>query len=108
VSTSAILEGHEVVRVGPLDPRSLAMWGDPDSRRVAFDTIGDVDVSTVFLGIDHGHGGIPLWFETMTFGPVGEHCWRYTTWDEAERGHAAMVRQVREGLPLDTIIEPTK
>lgn len=102
----AVLDGHEVVPLeSAMDPRYLAMWKDPEARRVARDVIADVEVSTVFLGIDHGWDGIPLWFETMTFGPVGEHCWRYTTWDEAERGHAAMVRQVREGLPLDDILE---
>ena len=54
------------------------------------DLPNDVYVSTVFLGIDHGFlgQGEPILFETMIFG--GEHDQyqdRYTTWDEAEKGH---------------------
>lgn len=52
-------------------------------RHVALDQIGDVVVSTVFLGLDHGFlQGAPILFETMIFG--GEHDGaqeRYRTWD---------------------------
>jgi hypothetical protein len=50
---------------------------------------GGVEVSTVFLGLDHNWGGgEPLLFETMIFGGEldGEQ-WRYSTWEEAEKGH---------------------
>ena len=49
-----------------------------------------VRVSTVFLSLDHNHSGIgpPILFETMVFGGKNsERMWRYTTWEEAERGH---------------------
>ena len=65
------------------------------NRRVAKDKIGDISVSTVFLGIDHGWNGKVELFETMIFG--GEHdeeCWRYATWGDAEAGHAAAVKLV--------------
>lgn len=67
-------------------------------RRVAKDMIGDVTVSTVFLGLDHSFGrGKPLLFETMVFGGEldGEQD-RYHTWEEAEKGHKNMVRRVNE------------
>jgi len=51
--------------------------------------IGDIFISTVFLGLDHSfHNNTPILFETMIFG--GEHDGfqeRYATWDEAYEGH---------------------
>jgi len=68
-----------------------------ENRRVAKDTIGDVDISTVFLGINHGFTErVPILFETMVFG--GEHneyCQRYATWQEAEEGHKRTVKMVQ-------------
>jgi hypothetical protein len=63
---------------------------------------GDVSVSTVFLGLDHnfGEGGAPLLFETMVFGLPGEDCRRYSTWAEAEEGHARIVAQVFKPTPI--------
>ena len=54
--------------------------------------IGQVEVSTVFLGLDHSFckGGDPVLWETMIFG--GEHDgeqWRYTSRKEAIAGHKA-------------------
>jgi hypothetical protein len=61
--------------------------------------IGEVRVSTVFLGIDHAWEGPPLLFETMVFGgPLDEEMERYSTWEEAERGHAVMARRVLAAL----------
>jgi hypothetical protein len=39
----------------------------PDSRRVAFDALGDFEVSTIFLGIDYNFGqdGPPVLWETL-------------------------------------------
>lgn len=54
------------------------------------------EVSTVWLGLDHGFGGgPPLIFESMTFPPPGSEAKqdqdRYVTEEEARAGHAAMV-----------------
>src|SRR5947207_774053 len=49
-----------------------------------------IDVSTVFLGIDHGWGRreLPVLFETMVFGgKLDEWQWRYCTLEEAQVGH---------------------
>ena len=63
--------------------------------------IGDVTVSTVFLGIDHSmvrpmdQEHEPILFETMIFG--GEHHnyqQRYVTWDEAKAGHLEAVKLI--------------
>jgi len=104
----AVLEGHEVVEVPFMDPRWVAMWKAKDARRVAFDEVGDAQVSTVFLAMDHQYGDGPsLWFETMAFMPCNQPCWRYATWDRAEAGHRAVVEALREGRSLDDLdIEP--
>lgn len=53
-------------------------------------TVGALIVSTVYLHVNHGYGGKPLWYETMVF-PVGKfddlYCDRYETIDEAKIGH---------------------
>lgn len=85
----------------PVPSYDLLEWGrwmeKALDRRVALDTIGDVEVSTVFLGLDHSFGGAtPILFETMIFG--GKHDGyeeRYATRDEAVEGHAVAVDMVR-------------
>lgn len=72
-----------------------------EERIVAQVTIGEVFVSTVFLGLDHNWGaGAPLLFETMVFGgEFDQYQYRYATWDEAVAGHvvaAGMVEHDRD------------
>ena len=86
-------------------PLELMEWArkfetrtDPDGEwRVGEDEIGEVSVSTVWLGLDHSFGnGPPLIFETMIFG--GEHDgeeWRYSTKEQALLGHAAALELVK-------------
>ncbi len=53
---------------------SLMSWGGwmeshRNERKVAHETIGDMNVSTVFLGLDHAWGEeSPVLWETMVFG----------------------------------------
>ena len=77
-----------------------AFFEDAEARRVGADVVGDVRVSTVFLGIDHSWGaGPPLYFETMVFGGTwDQECDRYSTWDEAAAGHAETVRRLSASL----------
>lgn len=92
-------------------PISLAecarLLADEAYRRVASTTVGPYLVSTVWLGVDHGHGapGGPVAFETMVFaadttiGTVGEavvdlDCRRYRTEAEARAGHDETVALV--------------
>jgi hypothetical protein len=89
-----ILDNRKAVRA------DLMAWGqmmqDPASKRVAETTIGDVRVSTVFLGLDHAFGGgPPMLFETMAFGgPLDKDQDRCSTWEEAEAMHEAMCKRV--------------
>jgi hypothetical protein len=79
-----------------LEPDLLtwAKWfEDGDKRRVALTEIGDVRISTVFLGIDHSFGGgAPILFETMIFeGEHDQYQERYHTLEEAMIGHEKAV-----------------
>lgn len=75
----------------------FARWFENANRHVAKTKIDDITISTVFLGLNHGFGkGPPLLFETMIFGGrFDEDMWRYSTWDEAEKGHQKAVEKVR-------------
>ena len=75
------------------------IWLNPLERRVDGTYLPNgYWVSTVLLVYDHSYGdGPPVIFETMVFPTPrrGEICERYSTVDEARRGHAEIVRQVR-------------
>lgn len=93
-----VLEHRKVI---PTD--SYAKWltqlGSSD-RQVAFTEIMDIEISTVFLGLDYNLGrGKPLLFETIVFGGVFNRVIeRYSTWEEAEEGHAEILKLVKESL----------
>ncbi len=86
-----ILDGREVV---PADLLTWALWFQEHSsdRIVAKTRIGELEVSTVFLGLGHRFGsqGPPLLFETMVFGLPDDQeiCERCSTYDQAEVQHA--------------------
>ena len=91
-----ILDGHNAVPCDDL--LAWAKWFEKTERHVADEVVGDVRISTVFLGSDHSFTGDPLLlFETMVFGGPHDQEWveRYSTWDEAEAGHKAMVAKVK-------------
>ena len=88
-------KNHELIEA------DLMTWArffeDIDNRRVANDFIGKIQISTVFLGIDHNFGkGKPLLFETMIFGGEkdGEQ-YRWHTWKEAEEGHKKILTTLK-------------
>lgn len=86
----AILNGHEVIPC-TFDEFVLCNMYAPEKsheRIVKQTKIGEVLISTVFLGINHSWGGEPIWFETMIFGGQHDgHQTRCSTWDEAEKQH---------------------
>ena len=87
-------------------PEEWSFWFEfcpIEERTVARDDVGAFMVSTVFLGLDHNFtgGGPPLIFETMVFGPGGEGLEqeRWSTWQEAEAGHAKYLAEMRARQP---------
>lgn len=94
-----ILEGHKPVPCSDL--ARFGQWFETADRKVAYTVVGDVRVSTVFLGMDHQFGeGEPLLFETMVF-PKNNwndlYCARCSTWEQAEAQHAEAVMKVKDG-----------
>jgi hypothetical protein len=86
----------------PVPVDDVLTWGrwleQVENLHVADERVGEVRVSTVFLGLDHRHDGQgpPLLFETLIFGgPLNGEMWRYSTWDDAEAGHAMAVKKAR-------------
>jgi hypothetical protein len=65
-------------------------WMEKANRHVGEDILGDIRVSTIFLGLDHNyHGGKPILYETMIFGgPNDQYQQRYYTKEEALKEHA--------------------
>ena len=98
----------------PIDMAAgAALIGDVDRRRVALSTLatarGPVEISTVFLSLDHsfGAGGNPVLWETLAFDTPGddELGRRYRSLGEAVEGHVALVGVCRrllaaEGVPV--------
>ena len=79
------------------DQEKWSRWFEKADRSVSNTTIGDVQVSTVFLGMDLNYSGKgkPILLETMIFG--GEyvsHQERYTSKTQAVRGHAKALAMV--------------
>jgi len=95
-----ILESKQAI---PTDALTWARWfeANRETRIVKQGTLPNgLFVSTVFLGLNHRFGpGPPLLFETMVFPREGEYdelgTDRYSTWVEAEEGHAKMVHKWR-------------
>ena len=83
----------------PVDIVTFAKWNMTANRRVDFTIIEDgVEVSTVFLGLDHNFSskGPPILYETMVFrNDKGAECERYTSLIEAKAGHWRMVDKLR-------------
>lgn len=71
-------------------------------RTVKKTTVGDMYISTIFLGVCNSviPGAAPLLFETMIFNVPGddEYQRRYSTWEEAEAGHEKAVEIARGRL----------
>ena len=79
-----------------------AEWYETNDRRVGKHEVGNCRISTVFLGIEHGFDehGTPILFETIVFSDLGDDLddwqFRYTTYEQAETGHAATVEALEE------------
>jgi hypothetical protein len=99
-----ILHGKDIIP----EPDLLA-WAewfeDPSNRVIAKTMVGPIEVSTVFLGLDHNWGsGEPILFETMIFGiPEGDkenyYERRCATYEEAEAMHEKACAWARELIP---------
>lgn len=83
----------------PIRCDNLIVWGEwfqNVDRSIDSTKKDGVQVSTVFLGLDHQfNDGPPLLFETLVFD--GDHdgwCERSSTWDQAVETHKQVCRMV--------------
>lgn len=108
-----ILVGRIVKKVGRDECYAWLETQGEEIRRVAASDIGQFWVSTVFETMDHGFSdaGLPVVFETMVFerGPdgtldmTGIYTDRCSTYDDAEKMHAAACERVRSGVITGTV-----
>ena len=101
-----ILRGHKPVPCD--DPVAWANWFGEGMNRIVKqeivmaiekDIVREVQVSTVFLGLDYNFNGegLPVLFETMVIGGVDNHqkiCERCCTWKEAEAQHERVKKYI--------------
>lgn len=92
---------YKLVDRKPVPVTDLMEWAvglGEENNHIAKDDVGSVHVSTVFLGLDHNYlrEGPPVLFETMVFrSGSGDEMRRYSSYEDAERGHSEMVAEVR-------------
>jgi hypothetical protein len=75
-----------------------AMWFDQANRIVKQERIGELEVSTIFLGLDHRFGeGPPILWETLVFGGSTEEMLERCagTREQAEAMHERMIAAVK-------------
>lgn len=88
------------------DIEAAKLLADADARRVALDRTSvrgqPVEVSTVFLVLDHGYSpGPPVLWETLIFGgPDNGYAERYTSEDSARAGHELILATYAAGHVL--------
>jgi hypothetical protein len=103
ILTYILDEQHNAVPCG--NTNRWAEWMGKNNRAVAVDHLTEqVWVSTIFLGVDHDffHEGVPVLFETMVFGGALNHLQeRYSTWEQADLGHLAILARVIEVEALE-------
>ncbi|HYF61092.1 MAG TPA: hypothetical protein VEA81_19245 [Burkholderiaceae bacterium] len=97
-----LVDGGQTVEA---DETVFADWSARANRRIAHHQSGVVEVSTVFVGIDHRT------FETsparlfattvLRDGRVGE-TWRHSSFDDARIGHLRICREVFGFVPDGT------
>lgn len=96
-----IMVGEEVVPCPDL--MQWGEWHEKANRHIGKDERAGIQISTVFLGIDHGFPWDkeqkadykPVLWETMIFGgPFDQEQWRYNSLESAREGHKTAVRLV--------------
>lgn len=93
-----VLDENGIVRPATIE-KFLNQYRNPENRIIEKTELDeDVEVSTVFLGLNHAFcDGPPIVFETMIFGgQFHEMMWRYSTLEQAQQGHWEIVDCLRK------------
>lgn len=94
----ALIDKEAVPIERPTRSQVLKVWYKSlEDNQVALDRIGNVFISTAFIGVNVNFGeGLPLLFETMICGKdYDKKKWRYSTYSEAVEGHKKAVEMVK-------------
>jgi len=85
-----------------IDPETKTGMG----QRVKRTEIGNVLVSTVFVGIDLAFfESTPMMFESLVFGGDNDgYCEHYATWQDAENGHQRIVDEIKTTPAIGQVI----
>jgi hypothetical protein len=99
--------GYWIFKDGKLQAVNMltwTLWLDSPDRIVDKTTVSDdVQVSTVFVGLDFDSSALakkrlPYCWETLIFGgPWNGRLWRYARWGDAKRGHWQVVDALKAG-----------
>jgi hypothetical protein len=88
------LDGRRVVPAKNIE--AAEMIDDVSKRIIEKTRIGDSEISTVFLVVNHGWGEFPILFETMIFGGNrNSETYRCSTYAQAEAQHKMAIDLVR-------------
>lgn len=100
-----VCDRYILVNGEPVPEPDLMKWAESyerrENHRVGKDRVGQMEISTVFLGIDHGFlwgrqdpsSYKPVLWETMIFGgPLDQEQYRYDSLEKAKAGHQKSVR----------------
>jgi len=83
-----------------------AQWfEDYESRKLAFNEIDGYQISTIFLGLSHGHvNGKPILWETLVTDKDGASgiMKRYTSATDALKGHREEVKRL--SISIDNVV----
>jgi len=110
VSNYYILDEDGKTPVRVYDAVECAQWREANPLSgppnvVGMTKVGDADVSTVFLGLDHnffGDGSAPILWETMVFGgDMDQNQWRYGSYEDALAGHDRVVAELAASSAVD-------
>lgn len=101
--SESILKRYVLTGRNITETDDILTWGrflQEKKRFIEQDTLRNgVCVSTVFLGVDHGHGdGAPVLFETMVFDVNKDVVFteRYCTYEQAETGHQILLEKYKD------------
>lgn len=98
------LVNREPVECSFQEACELEMWKS-DDRIIEQTKIGEILISTVFLGSGYTYGGLPQLFETMVFGEELDNCcWRYYDWQGALQGHFRVVKTIKLNAAVQEMV----
>lgn len=96
-----ILVGRMAVKANGF--KEWSEWFCHANRTISVTRRNGIAVSTIFLGINHGcNTEDPILFETMIFGGErNQYIRRYTTWNDAAKGHCEICELAFADLQKD-------